>query len=78
MTPVEQLAERIAARRDLPPPAVRRALREASGVSRADVAEAVGCTAAAVGHWETGRRQPRPVHLPAYVTVLKLLAGGDA
>ena len=62
MTSVEQLAERIAARRDLPPPAMRRALREAAGLSRADVAGAVGCTAAAVrrrGLGEAGRHLVR-------------------
>jgi len=73
------LVERLKSRRDLPPPAVRRALREAAGLSQGDIARAVGASRQAVAHWEEGRRNPRPVHLSTYVEVLRLLStGGDS
>ncbi|WP_236655341.1 helix-turn-helix domain-containing protein [Streptacidiphilus carbonis] len=60
---------------DLPTPAQRRALREAAGLSQAEVARIVGVTTAAVGHWETGVRQtPRnPTVFERYVQVLRAL-----
>lgn len=73
---VEALERRLKAARDLPPPGVRRALREAAGLSLADVADAVGVSRQAVGHWEDGTRFPRPEHLEPYVQVLRLLSGG--
>lgn len=30
----------------------------AAGLSRAQVAETVGCSVSAISHWETGKRQP--------------------
>jgi len=68
------LDEVLAARRDLPAPVVRRALRRGAKVSLAQVADEIGVTAEAVRLWELGRREPRAVHLPEYVRVLELLA----
>ncbi len=67
------LEESLNARRSLPPPATRRALRQAAGVSRVAVARACGVTRQAVAHWEAGTRQPRAEHLTLYVEVLRLL-----
>ena len=50
---VSALLERVRARR-LPPPAERRRLREAAGLSLRDVGEAVGVSHAAVSRWERG------------------------
>ncbi len=71
------LVERLKSRRDLPPPAVRRALREAAGLSQGDIGRAIGASRQAVAHWEAGRRNPRPAPLAAYVEVLRLLSTGN-
>jgi transcriptional regulator with XRE-family HTH domain len=71
------LREELAARRDLPPPAERRALREAAGISLETVAREIGVTRQAVGHWEAGDRRPRGANLRRYVEVLRILAGAS-
>jgi transcriptional regulator with XRE-family HTH domain len=63
----------IEARRQLPPPSVRRALRLEAGLALADVAEAVGCTRQAVANWESGTSQPRGRNVTSYVAVLSML-----
>lgn len=63
------------AKRALPPPAARRALRLAAGASIADVADAVGVTRQAISYWELGRRTPRGEALRRYVAVLDVLRG---
>jgi transcriptional regulator with XRE-family HTH domain len=68
-----ELRNLIRARRQLPPPPTRRALREASGLSGADVARAMGVTRQAVSNWERGLRDPRGATLDAYLEVLALL-----
>lgn len=40
------------------PPARRRQIREGSGLSQNDLARGLGCTGAAIGGWESGKRQP--------------------
>ena len=60
------------ARRDLPPPAMRRALREGAGVTLSEVGEACGVTRQCAWLWETGARTPRSQHLVAYVELLRL------
>jgi DNA-binding transcriptional regulator YiaG len=42
----------------LPAPAVRRALRQAAGLSQADVATAVGAHKSAISRWEAGTSAP--------------------
>jgi transcriptional regulator with XRE-family HTH domain len=67
-----ELRERVQARRELPSPATRRALREAAGASLSDVAGAVGVSKQAVAGWETGSCDPRGTNLVAYAEVLRL------
>jgi len=69
------IAQQLAVRRRLPAPVVRRAIREASGLSTADIAASLGVTRQAIGKWERGERYPRPAHLARYVAVLDELAG---
>jgi transcriptional regulator with XRE-family HTH domain len=52
---------------------VRRALREAAGLSLESIARAVGVTRQCVGHWETGRREVSPRYLRAYLDALRVL-----
>jgi transcriptional regulator with XRE-family HTH domain len=72
------LLDKIRASRELPPPAVRRALRIASGLSEQDLAEPVGVSAVSIGRYERGLRTPRGRHLHAYVEVLRVLARESA
>lgn len=66
------LRTRAGLRRGLPPPAQRRALRQAAGLTLDDLAHLVGCTPQAVDHWEAGRREPSGQFLAAYVDALRL------
>lgn len=71
MPTVDDLLERARDRRTLPPPAIRRALRQEAGLSLSEVAEALHVSDEAVRHWEAGRRRPRPEHLQAYAQLLR-------
>jgi DNA-binding transcriptional regulator YiaG len=62
------------ARRNLPPAAVRRELREAAGVSQGAVADELGVDRATVCRWELGKRVPRGAHAIAYRELLDRLA----
>jgi DNA-binding XRE family transcriptional regulator len=66
------LSRRIEIRRDLPSPDVRRALRQAAGISQADVARAAGVTRQAVHLWERGMRVPCGENLDTYAAVLNM------
>lgn len=55
---------------DLPPPAERRRLREAAGLSQTQIATALGTRREAVGSWEAGQREPRPPQRAAYARLL--------
>ena len=68
------LLQRVRDQRDLPKPAIRRAIREAAGLSRAAVAAELGVTRQAVDNWERGLRTPRPPHLHKYAALLRALA----
>lgn len=72
-TVAEQIRSRLGVRLELPQPDERRRLREAAGLSQQEVADALGVTRAAVGHWETGLRSPRGRLLTAYVDVIRVL-----
>lgn len=61
------------ARRRLPPPSLRRALRKSAGVTQAAVAMALGVDRATVARWELGERMPSGRHLQAYATLLDRL-----
>jgi DNA-binding XRE family transcriptional regulator len=71
---VDALLEQAAAAEALPPPAERRRLREAAGLSQAQVAAAVSTRREAVGNWEAGRTEPRPPQRAAYARLLEGLA----
>ncbi len=48
--------------------------RKTLGLSQGDVAKAIGVSKMAVHHWEIGRFQPYPKHIPLIATVLKMNA----
>ena len=62
------------ARRRLPSPEQRRALRERAGITQADVAKALGVHRITVTRWETGQRVPGNKKIEAYVRLLDRLA----
>ncbi|MFF7705319.1 telomere-associated protein Tap [Streptomyces lydicus] len=70
---VDALLEQVA-HEDLPPPAERKRLREAAGLSQAQIATALGARREAVGNWEAGRTEPRPPKRAAYARLLEGLA----
>ncbi|WP_030905018.1 telomere-associated protein Tap [Streptomyces sp. NRRL F-5126] len=70
---VDALLEHVA-RDDLPAPEERRRLREAAGLSQAQVARALGARREAVGSWESGRSEPRTPKRAAYARLLEGLA----
>lgn len=59
--------------RILPPPVLRRALREAAGLTQEDLAAALGVSRAALSRWETGSRKPRRYNQADYAAVLARL-----
>ncbi|MCX4973143.1 helix-turn-helix transcriptional regulator [Streptomyces sp. NBC_00620] len=73
----ETVAERIRSfrqvRPELPAPAERKAVREAAGLTLAQVGSAVGVTAQAVGLWESGRRTPRGTLLDRYAEAISAM-----
>ncbi|MEU1668518.1 helix-turn-helix transcriptional regulator [Streptomyces sparsogenes] len=70
---VDALLEQVA-QDDLPVPAERKRLREAAGLSQAQIAKALNARREAVGNWETGRTEPRPPKRAAYARLLEGLA----
>jgi DNA-binding transcriptional regulator YiaG len=74
--PSQGLAAKVKARRELPTPTMRRALRVDARLSLEDVAREVGVTRQAVSRWELGARAPRGRNLDAYAAVLASLRGG--
>ncbi|MFF1714550.1 helix-turn-helix transcriptional regulator [Streptomyces sp. NPDC058268] len=56
---------------DLPPPATRRALREAAGRTQEEVALALGVARATVNTWEKNRNRPQRRNFQAYRRLLK-------
>jgi DNA-binding transcriptional regulator YiaG len=71
-TELQELKDEVEARRELPAPAARRALREAAGVSLDGVARAVGVSKQTVLGWESGAFGPRGSNLSAYLEVLRI------
>ena len=71
------ISEFVAAKRELPPPAMRRLIRETAGASLELVAEQFDppVTRHAVMHWERGARFPRAAHLVQYAEILRKLQG---
>jgi transcriptional regulator with XRE-family HTH domain len=69
---MEHLAERVRARRSLPSPDERRALRLGAGASLRDVGDVCGVSGQAAYQWERGVFQPRGQHLTLYAACLDL------
>jgi DNA-binding transcriptional regulator YiaG len=63
-------AGRIIPPEQFPPPAVRRRLREAQGLSRPQVAAQLGVSAEALRLWEEGSREPHGDNRSAYLSLL--------
>lgn len=63
----------VQARRDLPPPVMRRAIRQAAGASLRAMADAVGVTPQAIAFWEKDERTPTGDRLLRYLEVLRSL-----
>ncbi|WP_055698090.1 telomere-associated protein Tap [Streptomyces silaceus] len=70
---VDALLEQVA-QEDLPVPAERKRLREAAGLSQAQIAAALDARREAVGNWESGKTEPRPPKRAAYARLLEGLA----
>ncbi|MFB7258110.1 helix-turn-helix transcriptional regulator [Streptomyces nojiriensis] len=70
---VDALLEQVA-QDDLPDPAERKRLREAAGLSQAQIATVLGARREAVGNWEIGKTEPRPPKRAAYARLLEGLA----
>ncbi|MGW1234260.1 telomere-associated protein Tap [Streptomyces californicus] len=64
----------VASRSPLPPPAERRRLRQAHGLTLDEVAAALHVRRATVSGWEAGKTEPRPPERDAYARMLKQLA----
>lgn len=64
----------IASRSALPPPAERKRLRQAHGLTLEEVAAALQVRRATVSGWEAGKTEPRPPERDAYARMLKQLA----
>ncbi|MFJ2774264.1 telomere-associated protein Tap [Streptomyces sp. NPDC087300] len=70
---VDALLEQVA-QDDLPAPAERKRLREAAGLSQAQIATALDARREAVGNWESGKTDPRSPKRAAYARLLEGLA----
>ncbi|MGW2564395.1 telomere-associated protein Tap [Streptomyces sp. NPDC001514] len=66
---VDALLEQVA-RDPLPPPAERKRLREAAGLSQDQIAKVLKARRESVGNWESGRTEPRPPKRAAYARLL--------
>lgn len=54
----------------LPPPAARRALREAAGRTQEEVARSLGVARATVNTWENNHNRPQRKNFQAYLRLL--------
>ncbi|MEW2119132.1 helix-turn-helix transcriptional regulator [Streptomyces sp. NPDC005474] len=70
----ERIDALVASRSPLPPPAERKRLRTAHGLTLDEVAEALAVRRATVSGWESGRTEPRPPERDAYARLLRQLA----
>jgi DNA-binding transcriptional regulator YiaG len=63
---------------DLPDPAERRRLREASGLKQSELARVVGVSQPTLALWEGGRHRPSGRNLRSYVEALRKLRQAEA
>lgn len=77
-TAADDLVERVRLRQQLPPPRVRKAIREAHGVTQAELATALGVSRQTLIHWEQGHRSPRRESAEKYARLLLALQGREA
>lgn len=70
---LDDLTRRARERRQLPPPAERRAIRDAAGCSLDELADVLNVTREGVRLWETGQREPRRTNLTSYLEALRAL-----
>jgi DNA-binding transcriptional regulator YiaG len=68
--PPSGLLAQVRAARRLPAPAVARAIREAAGVTQAQVAAELGVGRVTVARWELGTRTPRGDLRLRYIAIL--------
>ncbi|MET9394905.1 helix-turn-helix transcriptional regulator [Streptomyces sp. NPDC006624] len=64
----------VASRSPLPPPAERKRLRQAHGLTLDEIATALKVRRATLSGWEAGKTEPRPPERDAYARLLKQLA----
>ena len=64
------LASEIQSLRKLPPPEIRRAIREQAGLSRERIAVELDVSESSIRRWETGEKRPRHQHAVAYSELL--------
>jgi DNA-binding transcriptional regulator YiaG len=72
---LDDLAEELRSER-LPPPSVRRRLREDAGLSLRQAAAYMGVAKMTVARWEQGRVKPRRAHARLYRKFLDALVEG--
>ncbi|MBZ5590568.1 MAG: helix-turn-helix domain-containing protein [Acidobacteriia bacterium] len=69
----QELAQ-VRARKKLPTPTARQAVRERSGITQAALARVLEVDPATVSRWESGERVPSGERLTAYLAALDRLA----
>lgn len=67
---IDMALSRAQTRRRLPPPAVRRSLRLAAGLSQQDIAAPLRVTRECIAQWEKGARTPRGDRAEQYLAIL--------
>jgi DNA-binding transcriptional regulator YiaG len=68
---VSELEQQVRAGRALPPLALRKAIREAAGVTQAALAVDIGVHRITVVRWESGDREPKGIYRARYATALR-------
>ncbi len=77
MATIEEALTRAAHRRTvLPPPRVRRSIREAAGLSQGELADVLGVHRISVSRYESGQREPRGKLRLAYSEALRAMSPG--
>ena len=73
MCALDEALSRVRARRLLPVPGRRRAIRVRAGLSQRELARVLGVAVWCVKHWEAGRCNPSGARLTEYLAVLDAL-----